>query len=213
MRIRTMLAVLLGSINLILFQGCDNSSSSPFMSEIADSSFVALGMEITDDAFKVLSGHLGRAMGEGGVPNALEYCNENAIPLTDSLSELHGVILSRTALRTRNDQNKPSDQEKGILKGYEKMAESDGMGKFTPEIRRDGVEKVSFYRPIYALGKCMACHGTPGVELAQEHLEQIRTLYPSDQATNFKPGDLRGMWVVEFSDPGAVIRMLEDTLR
>lgn len=207
------LTLLIGILGIVQLQGCKTSPATPSMTDIPDSSLVKLGTEITDEAFKVLSGHLGQAMGEGGVPNALSYCNEKAIPLTDSLSTKHQVTLRRTALRTRNENNNPSAQEENILKDFEKRASSDGMEKFAPEIRREESGEVNFYRPIFALGKCMACHGTPGLELDTTHIAQIRSLYPQDRATNFEPGDLRGMWVVEFADPEAVAKMLADSLR
>ena len=41
---------------------------------------------------------------------------------------------------------------------------------------------------------CLACHGS---DIAPAVSKKIATLYPNDQATDFKLGDIRGAFVVK----------------
>ena len=187
-----------------LVTGCEDGNGKADFTSISDSTFVSLGTAVTDEAFNSLSGHLGRSMQEGGVPFALTYCKEKAIPLTDSLSEHFGDQIRRASTKNRNPSNAATAAEQEILTLFDGRKDSPGMEKFAPEVRRAEAGPVSFYRPIFALGKCMACHGRPGIELDSVNLAGIRELYPEDKAIGFQPGDLRGMWVVEFSDAARI---------
>ena len=65
---------------------------------------------------------------EHGAPHAITFCNENALPLLDSISNIHGVSITRVSEKYRNPMNKPDKQDllalkalsKGNIKYYQK---------------------------------------------------------------------------------------------
>jgi hypothetical protein len=57
----------------------------------------------------------------------------------------------------------------------------------------------TYYTPIVLkLPLCLSCQGEPGTDIKPETLAQIKKTYPTDEATGFKLGQLRGLWTVEF---------------
>lgn len=163
---------------------------------VPDSVLFGQGMEITTEAFGKLSGELKMALNSGGVASALPYCNLMAYPLTDSVAEKHGVILRRTALRFRNPDNAPTEAETAQLNAFAAALQEGSHPE--PELKR-GANAPVFYRPILLQEGCLKCHGTPEEDIAGADLERIRELYPDDKAVGFRPGELRGMWVLEFT--------------
>ncbi|WP_198263340.1 c-type heme family protein [sulfur-oxidizing endosymbiont of Gigantopelta aegis] len=66
-----------------------------------------------------LKGELKAAMKKGGPVNAIQVCNERAIPITDTASQKNGVTLSRTSLKIRNPANVAEAWEHKILQNFE----------------------------------------------------------------------------------------------
>lgn len=159
--------------------------------------YLKKGKEITEASFKALSGQLQGAIAEGGVQNAIKYCNIVANPLIDSLSKEYGVTIRRTSFNARNPLNRPTDLEMEILIEFANAHKSGK--KSDPVIKEtDGGEKI-YYQPIYIPNAlCLNCHGNPGVSMSQADLDLIQSLYPEDAATGYQEGDLRGMWKVTF---------------
>ena len=56
--------------------------------------------------------------------------------------------------------------------------------------------RIGYAEPLYTMPLCVNCHGQ---NLKPEVAQQIKKLYPDDQATGFHAGDLRGLLWVEFS--------------
>jgi hypothetical protein len=55
-------------------------------------------------------------------------------------------------------------------------------------------DTVGYVEPIFVQPLCLTCHGT---ELAPELEAAIEQHYPSDEATGYVAGDLRGMFWAE----------------
>ncbi|HEY0970114.1 MAG TPA: DUF3365 domain-containing protein [Gemmatimonadales bacterium] len=55
-----------------------------------------------------------------------------------------------------------------------------------------GDRVIECMRPIVAQQRCLACHGERK-DIAPSVLELLAARYPSDQATGYRAGDLRGM--------------------
>lgn len=176
---------------------------SPFLA-IPDSLVKLAGNEISSASFQALSGHLGKAMGQGGPLHALSYCNSKAIPLTDSLSGNWQVSIKRTSSKIRNSANTPSERERSILADFEKRPPSPNSF-----IHRTD-SSISFYKPIQLTGACLTCHGTPGQELSMELNQEIKELYPNDAATHYQNGAFRGMWVVEFNNAETLKKLIQE---
>ncbi|MCK5678916.1 MAG: lipoprotein, partial [Flavobacteriaceae bacterium] len=79
------------------------SSCSKSLSKEEKSLYTEQGKVIAQATAKKLGGTLVKKMKEGGVKDALPFCNENAIPLTKEMSEKYNVTIKRTSHRLRND--------------------------------------------------------------------------------------------------------------
>jgi len=55
---------------------------------------------------------------------------------------------------------------------------------------------ISYYKPTMQLEFCGTCHGSK--ESIGAEYDAIAKLYPEDLAIDFKTGDLRGLWRVDF---------------
>lgn len=147
--------------------------------------------------FKTLKGTLVSAMKAGGPSKAIAACNLNAQPLTMGESSRLGYEIGRTSLRLRNPANAPDAWEIKVLQQFEARA-SAGEEMMKMEYHetveaQDGRKQFRYMKAIPAGKPCMVCHGEL---VAPEVLKSIRDLYPMDQATGFKPGDLRGAFTI-----------------
>lgn len=193
-----------------LLQACSGTPTAPPLSEVSEQDFILVGDEVTAAGFQALSSHLGKAMRAGGPVHALNYCNTRALPLTDSIAETYGVALKRTALRHRNPANLPTATEKKVLDGFAAAMQGAQPGQSPkPVVKRHSDRQVAYYKPIALAGACVKCHGTSGTDIDSATVARLGALYPEDKATGFQPGDLRGMWVVEFTDPEGVQALLK----
>ena len=58
---------------------------------------------------------------------------------------------------------------------------------------------VTFFAPSVLNNEfCLKCHGALGQDISPENVAVIQNLYPQDEATGFKLGDLRGAWRIDF---------------
>jgi hypothetical protein len=158
--------------------------------------FTEKGDLIANQTAEELSDKLMSKMKEGGIPLALEYCNTAALPLTQQMSDKHGVLIKRTSLKTRNPLNKPSEPEIIILKEFQ--VNIDQGISLEPKVELDQNGIPNYYAPILIEKKCLICHGTLDKELSRPTDSIIKSYYPSDMATGFTEGDLRGMWSITF---------------
>lgn len=154
------------------------------------------GKAIAQATFAELSSNLAVALSEGGVENAVQYCNLVAYPLVDSLSEVHDAIIRRTSLQVRNPRNQPSVAERTVLQAYQEQAARGD--ELKPRVERLDDQRIAFYAPIKIQPLCLQCHGKVGEDVQESDYALIRELYPEDQATGYEPGQLRGMWSITF---------------
>lgn len=176
--------------------GEKETNELPELSESQQAAYLEKGKAIAGATFTALSSRLQAAMQEGGVPNAIEYCQLNAYPLVDSLSEVHQATIRRTTMKVRNPEDQPTALEREILETY---ARQDARGdKIGPMVKALEGQEVAFFAPIRTNAFCLQCHGTPGETLKEEDYALIRQHYPEDQAIGYQDGDLRGMWSIKF---------------
>ena len=157
------------------------------------------GQGIAKASFQALSGQLSAAMQAGGPAHAVEYCSLRAIPVLDSMSTLHGVRIKRTSDRLRAGHDRPDADEQLALRAMLQQWEQGGADPVTPAVRLLG-DSVAYYQPIFiASPTCLKCHGTAGQDLDSAAYAVITRLYPSDAATGYRMGDLRGMWSIRWA--------------
>lgn len=141
---------------------------------------------------------LKNAIKQGGLEYAISFCNIEAMPITDSVSESESVEVRRLAKKYRNPLNETNPEESELYKSY--ILEWLGGQQLKPKIIPDNNGHPVYYNPIYVGALCLNCHGEPDKNINSGLAEMIKNLYPEDKATNFKQGQLRGMWAITFTE-------------
>ncbi len=148
-----------------------------------------------------LMGALGEALGAGGPVKALEVCQVRAPQIASSLGAEQQLEIGRTALRVRNPANAADEWERGVLANFVQRltagADANSLEAHSVEAQ-DGGWRVRWMRGIVLQPLCATCHGD---ELAPDLREELARRYPEDQATGFKPGELRGAFTASVTIP------------
>lgn len=128
---------------------------------------------------------------EKGAPHAVTVCQQRAPEISHAIST-SAARVGRTSHKTRNPKNKPSAWMKPLLDEY--LAAPQSPGSFKTAELDDGT--FGYVEPIYTGEVCLKCHGD---DVPMETLSAITTMYPNDEATGFKLGELRGLFWVELA--------------
>lgn len=190
-------------VSSLTMMACNNNETKKINQEdiskknivVADSTIAKKGKSIAMGTFKVLSSKLKAAIQSGGPVAGIGVCSTEAMKLTDSISKANNVVIKRTSLKYRNEKNTASNSERIILESWQ--TQIDNGTPIKPNIVRDNNGEITFVAPIKLKNQCVVCHGnddqvSPDVKL------KLAEHYPNDTATNYKPGDLRGAWVITF---------------
>lgn len=204
---------------LISFSSCNNNNSKTESTEkkvyqplnmqpdttiyvVLDDSlrqvFTTRGKQITIRAQNAIKSELQKAIKEGGLEYALEFCNVIAMPITDSLSINEKVQIKRLAKKYRNPLNETDTNESMLYKSYV-INWISGM-PLHPMVFPGENNHPVFFEPIKVESVCLNCHGTVGEQINPGVAKKIAELYPNDKAIDFKTGELRGMWSITFLD-------------
>lgn len=145
-----------------------------------------------------LKAQLMEAIKAGGPGTAISVCRTIAPELAAQVSQASGLTVGRTALRVRNPANAPDEWERAVLMAFARQiaAGADPQTLEHAETVTDASGAATFrYMKAIPMGAepCLTCHGAPEPALKAE----IARLYPQDQATGFRPGELRGAFTVE----------------
>ena len=178
--------------SFILIMGCLNDKQQNNPKE----EYIEKGQQITATVFSTLSKELQSAMKNGGIENALQYCNLNALNIVDSLSKIHHAKIRRTSKKYRNPLDRPGESESAIIEVYQKEIK-DG-NEIMPKVIKENNGNYHFYAPIFVNDLCLKCHGKIDEELTEENVLLIKKYYPTDLATGYSKGDFRGVWSIEF---------------
>jgi hypothetical protein len=171
------------------------SEAKPSLEERA----LAKGRQAATRTFGLLSSNLQHAIKTSGVTNALPYCSALADPLTQQVARELNADIRRVTHRPRNPKGAASAEELELIRRYQAALTKD-TNAVAPTLVTNTAGRIVFYSPIVITNAlCLQCHGAPETEVRPETLAAIAKLYPRDQATGFKLGDLRGLWRVEFS--------------
>jgi len=141
-----------------------------------------------------LKGELKKAMKAGGPMAAIEVCHEQAPAIAKRISEQTGFEIHRTSLKPR--ATAPQPWETTVLERFETQKAAGKPIKrmeWHQVVDVDGQPTLRYMKPIKTGAVCLTCHGT---HVEAKLLKRIRTLYPQDQATGFKLGDIRGAFSI-----------------
>jgi cytochrome c553 len=155
-----------------------------------------LGQKYASRTKAALGKRLMEAITEKGPDGAVEFCNINALPLTDSLSLAQGAKIRRVTDKPRNPLNKANEKELTFIADFKKTLTSD----YPVEPILDTTEgQIDFYYPITTNAMCLQCHGVPEEQIATSTLSLLDKLYPNDRARNYQENEVRGIWAIRFN--------------
>ncbi|MCO5230813.1 MAG: DUF3365 domain-containing protein [Chitinophagales bacterium] len=182
-------------IAALLLVNCNHKVQE--ISEEERSNYLTLGDSITNHAQKVLLSNVSQTIASSGVSGAIDFCNINALPLTDSVADIYTTRIQRLTDKNRNPNNLIKDEidKKAWEEIKRLMNDKEIIAKHF--IQQEG-DKVYYYKPI-ALGMptCLSCHGQIDTDIPSETYQNILSKYPNDKAIGYHLGELRGMWKVE----------------
>jgi hypothetical protein len=148
------------------------------------------------DFASALKAEFTAAMQAGGPLNAIEVCHTRAPAIAAAVSLDSGMSVSRVSLRQRNPGNAPTEWQAAVLRDFEaRLAAGEAAAALSwqESVQADGTREYRFMQAIPTAPLCLACHGE---DIAPPVAEKLAELYPEDQATGYREGDIRGAFVV-----------------
>lgn len=167
--------------------------------EVENIDYLTLGQQHAQKAQSVLGGNLKQAMQEQGPIGALNFCHEQAIPLTDSVVAGDLVDLKRVSDKNRNPDNVANAAQLAYIDQAKQQLANGQMPE--GKVGELNNQMVAYY-PIVTQAGCLKCHGLPETDIAPETMAALNQLYPEDKATGFDVDQLRGIWVVTMAKQG-----------
>ena len=156
----------------------------------------AEAMALTKDYGASLLGVLNSALDSAGPMGAVEFCNQQAPALAEEASKRSGWKIARTSLKLRNLSSAPDDFERAAMTEFVARIAAGELAaslKRAEIVEHDGRRSFRYVQAIPTAELCLTCHGS---ELKPAVSAKIKQLYPADQATGFKAGDMRGVFTV-----------------
>ena len=144
-----------------------------------------------------LGKNLINAINKEGTVAAIQFCNTEAIKLTDSMSVMKNAIIKRVSDKPRNPENMANKDEIDLINYFKKVVASGE--KIEPIVQPNNGE-VNFYYPITTNTMCLQCHGKPNEQVKPETLAALEKLYPKDEAVGYDVNQVRGIWAIKFDD-------------
>ncbi|MCT4629981.1 DUF3365 domain-containing protein [Winogradskyella sp.] len=143
----------------------------------------------------VLGKNLMGTIQKEGTLAALNFCNERAYPLTDSMAVVLNASIKRVSDKPRNQKNKANTSELKHIETFKtQLANKQEMHPIVNETN----DEVTVYYPITTNSMCLQCHGKPEANIKPEVLKTLTLLYPEDKAKGYTENQVRGIWNVSF---------------
>lgn len=138
-------------------------------------------------------------MVSAGPVNAIQVCKLNAPQMAQSLSLEKGWRIARTSSKVRNPNNQADLWEASVLQEWEEKLEKGAPLKNLKKseiIHQNGEEVYRYMKAIPVVDVCLNCHGK---HISGPVSQALHDLYPHDQATGYKKGQLRGAFTLQKS--------------
>ena len=156
-----------------------------------------ISREATKQLGSQLKNKLKDSLQSNGPAEAITVCNVEAKDIASKVSKNNNLEVRRTSLKVRNPSNTPDAWEQEKLLYFEQQKQS-GVEIKTLEVYEVTKEKnekwFRYMKAIRTADVCLVCHGESVVSPVQQKLQ---ILYPNDQATGYKIGDIRGAFTVK----------------
>lgn len=194
------LFAVLGLVGLLSFTACKETPKTVKKEtsiEAPEKNYSEIGLEYAVSTKAALGKNLISAIQEKGTLGALEFCNIQAMPLTDSMAVVHKAKIKRVSDKPRNSNNQANAQELEYIEVFKNSVASDT--KVEPIVNQANGQ-VSFYYPITTNAMCLQCHGIPNEQIRPETLSALKNLYPDDKAIGYDVDEVRGIWSIQFDE-------------
>lgn len=184
----------------VLFAACNQESEQSAgvaekpQIEVDEVELKAYADLITATVQEELLANVTSAVQEGGFAHAVEFCNVEAIPLTEgTVSDFRGKV-ERITDRNRNPNNGLSTETDQAVFAHFQESES-----AVDSLVFVGNEYIYYKRINLGMPTCLSCHGG-SEDLDAGALAKITELYPEDKAQGYSLKELRGAWKVTFPE-------------
>ncbi len=153
------------------------------------------GAEISGKLVKSIMTKLNSEIQENGLPGAINYCALQALPITDSISKMEQVKISRVSHKFRNPVNAADNKEIEMIEKYISQQQK-GEPLLAQVVNKNG--QMIYYSPI-VLGSplCLSCHGDYN-KIDADVRNALSEKYPDDNAVDFNLNEIRGMFKIVF---------------
>jgi len=136
-----------------------------------------------------------KAVSEGGPESAIQVCKDIAPAMAGEISRKQGIKLTRVSNKVRNPLlGTPDGWEQKALKKLEtqlaKGAKPETL-EFAEIVKEPNGKYLRYMKGIVLQPACVACHGSES-DISPAVKTRLSDEYPHDQATGYKPGNLRG---------------------
>lgn len=185
-----------GFRSILLFTAiCALGACSQGETSVAEEAeFLRQSEELTARFQSELQMKLSTALGEVGPVGAIGVCQSAAPAIGARLSDDSGFTVGRIARRNRNEGNGISPDLEPLYSELEASPMQNGSPR---SVHGTVGERLVYLRAIPMQEQpCSTCHGS---NIDPALLEVISQVYPEDRAVGFKPGELRGAFLVERS--------------
>lgn len=152
-----------------------------------------IGLEYALETKQLLGKNLQQKLKQEGAEQALDFCNINAIPLTQQVADKHNISIKRASDKPRNPNNKATKEELKVIMDYKKQLANE-------KTLAPVMEGNHLYVPILTNEMCLKCHGVQSSDIAPKVSDKIKKLYPKDMATGYKQNELRGIFSIKLSE-------------
>jgi len=128
---------------------------------------------------------------------AMGFCSSSAEVISNDINkELpENILVRRTALKIRNDNNQPDEIDEKVMNEYQASIDAKTFKPTDIKVVVDG-NTTRVYKALVTEKVCLKCHGT---NIIAPIAKEIKTHYPEDRAIGFTEGSLRGVIVAEIS--------------
>lgn len=179
-------------LSLTALTACTNYKQQP-LSDSDKTALILRGNSISTKMQHVLLQNVSEAIQKGGTEYAVDFCNVNAIPLTDSIVNDLNAYIQRLSDKNRNPDNAIQTQMDSIA--WEKI-----ISEKTAFIQQNKSGEIFYYKPILVgMPTCIKCHGGK-TDIPESTKNRIAQRYPNDKAIGYRMGDLRGMWKIKLKE-------------
>lgn len=173
----------------------DAGDAASTVAHPADEASITRARAMTKAFATQLQATLLSAIEASGPAQAIVVCKNDAPQIAEQQAG-EGWTLGRTALRVRNPANAPTPWQRAVIEDWRTKIEAGSVDDVATLEWSEVVDgQLRYMRAIPLGGVCLTCHG-PAEQIPLEVQAALTEHYPSDEATGFRVGDLRGAFVV-----------------